>query len=169
LASSDVKGYVAPASLVELGRLDEACAMISALEARSGNRVAELANAVLAFMDGRHADGVRALVTQAHTGRCPRSRNVVLHRAAPRACRRGGRGTRVCPSCVRGRFLLLPRFRRRLLARSDAIAGCIPIGSRRRARTMAARVCALYRSRCSCPPRSEPRTSSGKSLTRTGQ
>jgi serine/threonine-protein kinase len=68
LASSDVKGYVAPASLVELGRLDEARAMIAALEARSGNRVAELANAVLAFMDGRHGDGVRALVAQAQTG-----------------------------------------------------------------------------------------------------
>jgi tetratricopeptide (TPR) repeat protein len=71
LAASDVKGYVAPASLVELGRLDEARALIAALEARSGNRVAELANAVRAFMDGRHADGVRALIAQSRTGGVP--------------------------------------------------------------------------------------------------
>jgi serine/threonine protein kinase/tetratricopeptide (TPR) repeat protein len=71
LASSEVKGYVAPASLVELGRLDEARALIAGLEARSGNRVAELANAVRAFMEGRHADGVRALLAQAHTGGVP--------------------------------------------------------------------------------------------------
>jgi eukaryotic-like serine/threonine-protein kinase len=71
LASSEVKGYVAPASLVELGRLGEARALIAELEARSGNRVPELANAVRAFMDGRHADGVRALVAQAQTGGVP--------------------------------------------------------------------------------------------------
>jgi hypothetical protein len=33
--------------------------------------VAELANAVRAFMDGRHADGVRALVAQSHTTGIP--------------------------------------------------------------------------------------------------
>jgi eukaryotic-like serine/threonine-protein kinase len=71
LASSEVKGYVNPASLVELGRLDEARTLITELEARSGNRVPELANAVLAFMDGRHADGVRALLAQAQTGGVP--------------------------------------------------------------------------------------------------
>jgi serine/threonine protein kinase/tetratricopeptide (TPR) repeat protein len=63
-ASTDVKGYVLPASLVELGRLDQARAVIAELEARSANRVPELANAVRAFLDGRHADGVRALMAQ---------------------------------------------------------------------------------------------------------
>jgi TolB-like protein len=67
LASCEVKAYVAPASLIELGRLDEARTLIAELEARSGNRVPEMANAVRAFMDGRQADGVRALVAQAQT------------------------------------------------------------------------------------------------------
>jgi hypothetical protein len=67
LASCEVKAYVAPASLVELGRLDEARTLIAELEARSGNRVPEMASAVRAFMDGRRADGVRALVAQAQT------------------------------------------------------------------------------------------------------
>jgi len=68
LAASEVKAYVAPASLAELKRFDEARSLIAELEARSGNRVPELANAVRAFMDGRHADGVRSLVAQAQTG-----------------------------------------------------------------------------------------------------
>jgi serine/threonine protein kinase/tetratricopeptide (TPR) repeat protein len=71
LAASEIKAYVAPASLVELGRLEEARALIADLEARSGNRVAELANAVRAFMDGRHADGVRALIAQIQSGGVP--------------------------------------------------------------------------------------------------
>jgi serine/threonine protein kinase/tetratricopeptide (TPR) repeat protein len=71
LASSEVKAYVAPASLVELGRLDEARTLIAELEARSGNRVPDLANAVRAFMDGRHADGVRALVAQTQAAGVP--------------------------------------------------------------------------------------------------
>jgi TolB-like protein/tetratricopeptide (TPR) repeat protein len=66
--SAGVIGYVVPASLVELGRLDEARALIKVLEERSGNRVPALANAVRAFMDGHHAEGVRALKAQTVTG-----------------------------------------------------------------------------------------------------
>src|SRR4030095_10456674 len=89
LATSEVKAYVAPASLVELGRIDEARGLIAELEVRPGHRVPALLadlcrferaracradrgaasaarvpappQAVRAFIDGRHAEGVRAL------------------------------------------------------------------------------------------------------------
>ena len=70
-ATSDVKAYVAPASLVELGRLDEARALIAELEVSSGNRVPALARAVRAFIDGRHDEGVRALIAQAEATAAP--------------------------------------------------------------------------------------------------
>jgi tetratricopeptide (TPR) repeat protein len=70
-ATSDVKAYVAPASLVELGRIDEARALIAELEASSGNRVPALARAVRAFMDGHHDEGVRALIDQTRTTAVP--------------------------------------------------------------------------------------------------
>jgi hypothetical protein len=66
-----VKAYVVPASLVELGRADEARALIADLEQRSGNRVPQLAAAVWAFMSGRHADGVKALEEQTMTAGVP--------------------------------------------------------------------------------------------------
>jgi len=59
-----VRAYVVPAALAELGRTDEARAVIAELEERSGNRTPHLAAAVLAFMDGRPRDGVRALIAQ---------------------------------------------------------------------------------------------------------
>jgi len=68
LASGQLRAYVVPACLVELGRTDEARALLAQLE-RSGNRVAGLAAAVLAFLDGRHDDGVRALISQASGSR----------------------------------------------------------------------------------------------------
>jgi len=71
LATSEVKAYVAPASLVELGRIDEARALIAELEVSSGNRVPALAQAVRAFIDGRHDEGVRALIAQTKTTAVP--------------------------------------------------------------------------------------------------
>jgi hypothetical protein len=70
LAMGRIKAYVVPACLVELGRADEARAMIAELE-RSGNRVPGLAAAVLAFLDGRHVEGVNALKAQEATGAVP--------------------------------------------------------------------------------------------------
>ena len=59
-----VKAYVVPAALTELGRTEDARGVITDLEARSGNRTPHLAAAVLAFMDGRHAEGVQELIAQ---------------------------------------------------------------------------------------------------------
>ena len=70
-ASEGLKADVVPASLVELGRADEARALIAELEARSGNRVPGLANAVRAFIDGRHDEGVCALIAQTRTMAVP--------------------------------------------------------------------------------------------------
>jgi len=67
MATARVKAYVVPACLVELGRDDEARAMLAELE-RSGNRVPALATAVGAFLDGRHAAGVKALNAQLSAG-----------------------------------------------------------------------------------------------------
>jgi serine/threonine-protein kinase len=64
VAMGRLKAYVVPACLVELGRPDEARAMIAELE-RSGNRVPALAAAVRAFLDGRHAEGVNELESAA--------------------------------------------------------------------------------------------------------
>jgi len=66
--AGDVKAYVAPASLVELGQVDAARAMLDAIEAQSGNRTPYFASAVRAFIDGRHRDGVAALIAQATSG-----------------------------------------------------------------------------------------------------
>jgi tetratricopeptide (TPR) repeat protein len=71
LATSDVKAYVAPASLVQLGRIEEARALIAELEVTSGNRVPALARAVRAFIDGRHDEGVEALIAQTKTTAVP--------------------------------------------------------------------------------------------------
>jgi hypothetical protein len=56
--------YVFPQSLVELGRADEAGAIIDELETQTGNREPFLAKAVQAFAAGRHAEGVAALIAQ---------------------------------------------------------------------------------------------------------
>ena len=66
--AGDVKAYVAPAALVELGQIDAARAMLDAIEAQLGNRTPYFASAVRAFIDGRHADGVAALIAQATSG-----------------------------------------------------------------------------------------------------
>jgi eukaryotic-like serine/threonine-protein kinase len=71
LAATSVKAYVFPASLVELGRVEEARTVIADLEERSDNRVPHLAAAVRAFLDGRRADGVKALIAHATTTSVP--------------------------------------------------------------------------------------------------
>jgi serine/threonine protein kinase/tetratricopeptide (TPR) repeat protein len=71
IATADGAAYVVPASLVELGRADEARALIADLEQRSSNRLPQLAAAVRAFMSGRHADGVKALQAQTMTAGVP--------------------------------------------------------------------------------------------------
>jgi len=60
-----VKAYVAPAALVELGQTEAAREMLDAIETQFGNRTPCLARAVRAFIDGRHGDGVSALIEQA--------------------------------------------------------------------------------------------------------
>ena len=71
IAAGHVKAYVVPASLVELGRLDEASTLLADLERQSGNRVPELAAAISAFMAGRHDDGVEALIAVTRTASMP--------------------------------------------------------------------------------------------------
>ena len=66
-----VKAYVVPAALRELGRTEDARAVIADLETKSGNRTPHLAAAVLAFMDGRHADGIQELVAQTEVPAAP--------------------------------------------------------------------------------------------------
>ena len=69
--TGEAVAYVVPAALAELGRTDDAKRLIATLESRTGNRVPHLAAAVLAFIEGRHEDGVRALLAQMEAAAVP--------------------------------------------------------------------------------------------------